>query len=557
MLATLSIRDVVLIEKLDLAFGDGLTVLTGETGAGKSILLDSLSLAIGARADSALVRKGADRGTVTAAFEVAADHPALAVLRDQDMEIEEDHLVLRRVVQADGRSRAYVNDQPVSVATLRAVGDLLVEIHGQFESHSLLNPATHRPVLDAHGALGPDLEATATACRTWKQARDAHAEAAAALDRARAEEDYLRHAVAELSALAPEAGEEDSLAASRAVMMHTEKLLEALNGAMADLTSRADVEAALRSAQRQLERVAEHAEGRLDPATAALERAAVEVNEAVAELERASSSVEVDPGELERTEERLFALRDMARKHHTEVDALPALLESKEAELAAVDQGTDRIAALARAEAEARDAYLDTARSLSRKRKAAGEALDAAVQAELPPLKLDRAGFMTVVEDLPETQWGEYGIDRVEFRVATNPGAAPGPLQKVASGGELARFMLALKVLLAASSPVSTLVFDEVDTGIGGATAHAVGERLGRLGAEEQVLVVTHSPQVAARGVHHLTVEKAEADEGMATRVRPLTGEERREELARMLSGATITDEARAAARTLLDGGSA
>ncbi|MTJ82071.1 MAG: DNA repair protein RecN [Telmatospirillum sp.] len=550
MLAGLSIRDVVLIDRLDLGFRPGLSVLTGETGAGKSILLDSLGLALGARSESGLVRQGANQLSVSAEFSLSPDHPAFAILAEQAIDGAPD-LVLRRVVSADGRSRAFVNDQPVSVGLLRRLGECLVEIHGQFESHGLLDPATHRDVLDAFGAVDPmPLRA---AWRQWQEAVKARREADETLAKARAEEDFLRHAVEELAALDPRPGEETELAERRGVMMHGEKLLEALSAAQQSLTHKGEVESSLRAAQRALERVADKADGRLDPVIAALDRAAVEAAEAQGLLEKVSSTIDLDPGALEKVEERLFSLRSVARKHGIEVDALPALRQRLASQLAAIDAGGDLRDRLARQELAARTAFAELAGTTSRHRIAAAERLDRAVSRELPPLKLERAIFRTRVETLPEADWSESGQDRVSFEVATNPGIAPGPLAKIASGGELSRFMLALKVVLARTSPIPTIVFDEVDSGIGGAVAAAVGERLSRLARDLQILVVTHSPQVAAQGEHHWHVAKSSrGNSTTVTRVTALAHDQRREEIARMLSGAEVTPEARAAAESLL-----
>ncbi|HSV27995.1 MAG TPA: DNA repair protein RecN [Candidatus Omnitrophota bacterium] len=553
MLVSLSIRDVVLIEKLDLAFDGGLSVFTGETGAGKSILLDSLSLALGARADSGLVRHGAAQLTVIAEFDPPAIHPARALLAEQDIDTDGQPLLLRRVVTADGRSRAYVNDQAVSVGLLRKVGDELVEIHGQFDSHGLLDPTTHLPVLDAFGGLVQSRRAVKAAWDAWRAARNRRTEAEALLARAKAEEEDLRHAHDELASLAPKPGEEAELAQSRAVMMHGEKLLEAMNGAMAALAQRGEVEASLRSAQRLLERVADRAEGKLDGVIAALDRAAMEAAEAVGLLERASGEIDLDPRHLEKVEERLFALRSAARKHGVEVDGLADLMNSLARQLAALEGGGDDLARLAREEQAARAAYAEAARALSKARAEAAARLDKAVAGELPPLKLDKATFGTRVAPLDEGQWGPDGLDAVEFQVSTNPGAPAGSLGKIASGGELSRFMLALKVVLARTSSTPTMVFDEVDSGIGGAVAAAVGERLARLGEGLQVLVVTHSPQVAARGRQHYRVAKRDTSMGkVATSVEQLPDAARREEIARMLAGETITDQARAAAESLM-----
>jgi DNA repair protein RecN (Recombination protein N) len=552
-LLALTIRDVVLIERLSLNFRPGLCVLTGETGAGKSIMLDALGLALGARAESGLVRHGAEQASVTAEFELSGDHPAFAILREQGLDAD-DRLVIRRTVSADGRSRAWVNDQAVGVGLLKRLGEELVEVHGQFETHGLLNPATHRGVLDAYAGLETRVAQVSATHRAWRQVEEARANAAAEIARARSEEEYLRHAVAELDELAPKPGEEEELAETRAVLMHREKVVEAMNAAFAELSGERGVERALASALRTLTRIAEKAGGKLDPAIAALDRAATEAAEGVAALQAASADMDMDPAALEKLEERLFALRAAARKHGVEVDALAALRDDMAGRLAMIEDQGDLLARLAKEAEAARDAYRKAAEALSKARQQASGRLDKAVAAELPPLKLERAKFRTLVEPLPEAEWGPTGMDRVAFQVATNPGSPPGALNKIASGGELARFMLALKVVLAQTSTVGTLVFDEVDTGIGGAVAAAVGERLEKLGHGLQVLVVTHSPQVAARGSVHLKVQKSMKGERVTTGVAELDGDERREEIARMLSGATVTEEARRAADSLIAG---
>lgn len=553
MLVALSIRDVVLIEKLSLTFRRGLCVLTGETGAGKSILLDALGLALGARADSGLVRHGADQASVTAEFELSGDHPAFALLKEQGLD-PDDRLVVRRTVSADGRSRAWVNDQAVGVGLLKRLGEELVEVHGQFDTHGLLNPQTHRGVLDAYAKLDIQAAQVAAAHRGWRQVEDARANAAAEIARARAEEEYLRHAVAELDSLNPRPGEEEELAETRAVLMHREKLVDAMNAAFTELSGDRGVERALASASRVLARIADKAAGKLDAAIDALDRAANEAAEAVAALQAASADMDLDPAALEKLEERLFALRAAARKHSVDVDGLAALRQDFAGRLALIEDQGDLLARLAREAETARAGYRKAADTLSTGRREAAKRLDKAVAAELPPLKLEKARFQTTVEALEEADWGPHGIDRVAFQVATNPGAPAGALNKIASGGELARFMLALKVVLAQTGTVGTLVFDEVDTGIGGAVAAAVGERLAALGQVRQVLVVTHSPQVAARGSVHLKVQKSTKRDVVTTGVAELDGDERREEIARMLSGATVTPEARAAADSLIAG---
>jgi DNA repair protein RecN (Recombination protein N) len=557
MLRHLSIRDVVLIERLDLAFRPGLSVLTGETGAGKSILLDALGLALGLRAEARLVRHGRDSATVTAEFALPADHPVAALLAEHGIDATGNGLLLRRVLGADGRSRAFVNDQPVSVGFLKRLGESLVEVHGQFESQRLLDPGSHRGLLDAFGGHGPLLEKTDAARRAWTEASKAVADARARLEAARRDEDYLRHAHDEIGKLDPKPGEEAALAGRRQLLMHAEKLIEALNQASAELADGRGVEGALRGALRHLARAVERAEGRFDAAIAALERASSEVVEAAGQLEKASADLDLDPRSLETAEERLFALRALARKHKTDVDGLLALREAFARQLAALDDGGASLADLERDEAKKRLAYVAAAAALSKAREAAARRLDKAVAAELVPLRLGKAEFATRIEPLAEPDWGTGGCDKVVFEIATNPGAPPGPLHRIASGGELARFMLALKAVLAEADPVPTLVFDEVDAGIGGAVAAAVGERLAGLAAGAQVLVVTHSPQVAARGDHHWRVTKGDAKGGIVTTVETLGPVARKEEIARMLAGTRVTDEARAAAVSLLEGGAA
>ena len=562
MLVSLALRDVVLIDRLELTLQNGLCVLTGETGAGKSILLDALGLATGARGDASLVRTGPGgtrkQATISAEFAVPPDHPAAALLDANGLDAPGpgEPLILRRVLGGDGRSRAFVNDQPIGIGLLRELGESLVEIEGQFASRGLLNAATHRAALDDFAGIEALAAKTADRHGAWRAAMDAHAAAAAALDKARADEDYLRHAGAELDALDPQPGEDATLAASRTALMNAGKLVAAVADALAGLTGPDGIDSRLGAALGAISRHVERAGGGLDAALDALDRAASEAAEAIARLEAAGAALAGDPDRLESIEERLFALRAAARKHRTDVDSLPALRDEFAASLAALEDSGQSLDALADATEEARTAYLDAAERLSRKRRKAADRLDTAIALELPPLRLDKASFRTVIERLDEGEWGRHGIDRVAFEVATNPGQAPGPLARIASGGELARFMLALKVVLSEASPVPTLVFDEVDSGIGGAAAAAVGERLHRLGETVQVLVVTHSPQVAARGAAHWRVRKHEEDSGGApntvTRVDALSEVERREEIARMLAGARITDAARAAAASLI-----
>ncbi len=554
MLLSLAIRDVVLIDRLDLSFRTGLCVLTGETGAGKSILLDALGLALGVRAESGLVRQGADQASVTAEFSLASDHPVRQRLADAGIAAEGDTLVLRRIVGKDGRSRAFVDDQPASVSLLRQVGELLVEIEGQFAQRGLLDETTHRRLLDEFGGYPAALEGLGVAWRSWTAIARERREAEAALAAARAEEEYLRHSLAEIDVLDPRSGEGDALTDDRALLMNRERLIEALEAALLDLGGERGGERSLHTAARHLERLLDRAGGRLDPALAALQRAALEAREATEQIEAIVRGLGNDRKRLDSIEERLFALRALARKHAVSIDDLPRVRTEFAARIAALDDGSDRVVRLQRLEQETRSAYIAAAEVVTRERRRAAKSLDAAVMKELAPLRLEKARFATVITDLDDSNWGEAGRERVHFEVATNPGSAAGPLSKIASGGELARFMLALKVVLAMSSPVPTLVFDEVDSGIGGAVAAAVGERLERLGRDLQVLVVTHSPQVAARGTHHWRVAKSQAATRTLTRVDELTLDERCEEIARMLSGAAITAEARAAAASLIAG---
>jgi DNA repair protein RecN (Recombination protein N) len=554
MLLSLTIRDVVLIDRLDLVFSPHLSVLTGETGAGKSILLDALGLALGFRAESGMVRRGAAQAQVAAAFEIGRDHPAHAILAEQGFAAE-DQLVLRRIVNADGRSRGFVNDQPASIGLMRQLGDTLVEIQGQFEQHGLLDPATHRGLLDAFAARPALVAAVRDGWGAWRKAHKARADAEALLAAARSEEEYLRHTLAELDAAAPQPGEEESLAERRALLLHGSQVSEATATAIQEIAGDRGGLRALANAARVLERVRDKAGHRLDAAIAALERALIETEETAALLEVAARDGEHGGDRLELVEERLFSLRALARKHQTSVEGLAALQQATAERLAAIDSGDAGLRALVVEESRCRGLFLDACRALSTVRAAAAERLDAAIQVELPPLKLERARFTTRLWSLPEADWGSAGAEEVAFLVATNPGAEPGPLGKIASGGELSRFLLALKLVLARLSSVPTIVFDEVDSGIGGAVAAAVGERLQRLGRELQVLVVTHSPQVAARGDCHFQVAKQVGGDTTTTQVAALNPAERQEEIARMLSGAEITAEARAAADRLLAAG--
>ena len=557
MLASLSIRDVVLIERLDLRFGPGLTVLTGETGAGKSILLDSLGLALGQRAESGMVRTGQAQASVTAVFAPAPDHPAFAMLAEQGMEGEEE-IVVRRVVNTDGRSRAFVNGEPVGVGLLRRLGTLLVEVQGQHDQVGLADPGSHGGLLDAFGGLEPRRRKAGDAFRAWKSASRALREAQEAIAAAQRDEEWLRHAVGELSDLAPEEGEEEALASERQHMQQGERRAEAIASALAELQPRdrrggSGPAAALRNAARALERLPAPNE-EAAPALAALAAAQDALAEAESLLERLSADFGPDPRRLEQLEERLFALRADARKHAVPVVELPGLLLRLKERLGALDAGTGRVAKLEAEARSARDAFIAAGADLTAARTKAARELEKATARELAPLKLDRARLHIEIVHREEPAWAADGVDRITFLVSTNPGQTPGQLAKIASGGELSRLMLALKVVLARGSPVPTLVFDEVDSGIGGATAAAVGERLSRVADRLQVLVVTHSPQVAARGTSHLRVAKGVRGDRAETRVEPLDLGARREEIARMLAGETITEAARAAADDLLAG---
>jgi DNA repair protein RecN (Recombination protein N) len=555
MLSALSIRDVVLIDRLDLEFRPGLCVLTGETGAGKSILLDAFTLAIGGRGDASLVRCGASQGQVTATFDPSPDHPVLKLLADNGLEAD-GALILRRIQAADGRTRAFINDVAVGVQLLRAVGQALVEIHGQHDDRALIDPSGHRDLVDAFGCLSGQANGVAAAWQAWKAAEDDHSRHAGEIAAIRANADYASHALEELAGLNPQVGEEEALASRRQLMMHAERIAGELNEALDALQGEGTSGARVAAALRRIERQSGTGGPLLASVAEALERVLNETDAARAKIEDALVATAFEPRELERAEERLFALRALARKHRVGVDDLPALVTRLETELAALDRGEARLEELAAAAKSARETYASAALHLSEARKAAVGRLDAEVTAELPPLKLDKARLFTKLEASSVDDGGPHGLDRVSFWVRTNPGTEPGPLMKVASGGELARVILALKVVLAARGSAPTLVFDEVDAGVGGATAAAVGEHLARLGAKVQVLAVTHAPQVAALANEHMLIAKeaVHGSEGeiMAISVLVLDGDRRREEIARMLAGQTITDEARAAAERLM-----
>jgi DNA repair protein RecN (Recombination protein N) len=549
MLTALSIRDVVLIEALDLDFDDGLGVLTGETGAGKSILLDALGLALGRRGESALVRNGAAQAVVAATFD--APPSVVDLLAGNGLDIDPgEPLIVRRMVKADGGSRAFVNDQPASATLLREIAPMLVEIHGQHDDRGLLAPAGHRALLDAYARS--DTRAVAAAFAAWRAAAQALDAARESIDAAQRDRDWLEHSVGELDRLAPEPGEEETLAERRRSMQRAEKVAADLDAVTTHLDGVDGALTHLRQAARVLERIAEDHPALAD-ALAAVDRAVIEGVVADERLRDAAAALMHDPGRLEDDEARLFELRAMARKHRVQPDDLAALADDLRAQLERLNAGEQGLAGLEAQVAVAHDAYRRAAALLTQARVDAAVRLDAAVAAELAPLKLDAARFRTAIAPLAPADWSAAGCDRVEFEISTNPGAPFAPLAKIASGGELSRFILALKVALAQEGGAATMIFDEIDRGVGGAVASAIGERLARLADRTQLLVVTHSPQVAARGATHLLIAKSSDGTVTRTGVRPLDAADRREEIARMLSGATVTDEARAQAERLLE----
>ncbi len=545
MLAGLTIKNVVLIDHLTIQFDRGLCALTGETGAGKSILLDSLGLALGARSESGLVRKDADAANVSAEFDLPASHPVFALLKEQGIDAETP-LILRRSVASDGKSRAFINDHPVSVALLKSAGEMLVEIHGQFDTQTLLNPRVHRGLLDEYANASGDVAALQSVWDSLKAAEEALIRKRSDIERAKADEDYYRHALEQLDDLSPEAGEETKLTQLRSRLMRREQNIENYSAAQSATDSAVSN---LNAVWKALEKAGE---GGSDVARA-LDRAMAELQEVSGGVDSMMASLEDSEYSLTEIDDRLFALKAQARKHACAIDDLPAKREEIAGLLKGITHQEDTLAALEKQVTAARKDYGVKAQALSKKRKEAAKMLDRLVAKELPPLKLDKARFETDVAELPESEWTAQGIDRVQFLVSTNPGSAAGALNKIASGGEMARFMLALKVVLAETGVAQTLVFDEVDSGIGGATADAVGERLARLAKKRQILVVTHSPQVAAKSAYHAIVVKT-GKTNPTTKVLPLSNSnERTEEIARMLSGAEITKEARAQAAKLLE----
>lgn len=552
MLSALSVRNIVLIDQLELTLDKGLTVLTGETGAGKSILLDALTLALGGRGDASLVRTGAESGQVVAVFQLSRDHPARAVLRENDV-ADDAEIILRRVQFADGRTRAFVNDQPVSAGLLQTIGSLVVEIHGQHDDRALVDAATHRALLDGFGGYDKSINAVRATHVALAEADAAVEAQQAAIAEAAANEEYARHVVEELSALAPAADEEHALAERRQHLMQLEKSASDVTEADELLNGPAAPGPALSQLLRRLTRKVDGGATLFQPLVESLDGALAALDTTSETLESLKREMAFDPRELEKVEERLFALRGAARKHQVTVAGLPEVLARHQTELDALQSGEDRLEVLVATAAAARKAYLDASERLSADRSKAAVALRKAVEKELPDLKLGAAKFI-VAHQVDAARVSATGFDQVAFHVQTNPGTAAGPLLKVASGGELSRFLLALKVVLADRGSAPVLIFDEVDTGVGGAVSDAIGRRLGRLADKVQVLTVTHAPQVAARARSHLLIEKQSVKEGafMRTHVRPLDENARREEVARMLAGAKVTEEARAAASRLI-----
>lgn len=552
MLARLAIHNVVLIDRLELDLTQGLTAMTGETGAGKSILLDALGLTLGGRSDAGLIRQGCTQASVTAAFAVAKNHPCRLLLEEHGLSDEEE-LMLRRVIHADGKTRAFINDQPVSVGLLKQIGEQLVEIHGQFETHGLLDATTHRTFLDHFAGLDADVAAVTACFYHLQSSQQALTDAQSQHERSKAEEDYLRAAVQELDLLKPQAQEEVELATRRTRLQNAGKIVEALHLAEQALSSDAGAETKIGEARRAIARIADKAGAEACTLITTLETCADQLALATQQLEALQRALDLNPSLLDETEERLFALRACARKHQVTVDDLPATHQKLADRLNSLEYHTDTLKKLMAAHQAAQQQYGQVASSLSAKRQKAAVLLAKAVNAELPPLKLERAAITVQVEPLPDNQPTAYGLDKITFLANTNDSTAPAPLHKIASGGELARFMLALKVVLTKGQTATTLVFDEIDTGIGGATAMAVGERLARLAAHLQVLLVTHSPQVAAKATTHLRVQKISRAGKTLTQISRLDAAERREEIARMLAGNVITDAARDAADRLLE----
>ena len=553
MLHRLNVSNIVLIEQLTLQFGPGLTVLTGETGAGKSILLDALGLALGSRANFNLIRQGHDQANVSASFTLAANHPAWHLVNEAGI-MPEDEMILRRRLKSDGKSTASINDVSVSIGLLRKVGDLLIEIQGQFEGRGLLDTSTHMMLLDQAARHDDLLTKTNQSWREWNAARSKLVTAEQAVDTAKADEDWLRDALEALDRLAPQSGEGESLSRQRTMLANIEKIGEGLSLAEDVIFNEMGAQATVSRAMTALEKLAPLAGGQLDSALDSLARADAELSEAGSAIRTVGNTLEAQPGQLQALDDRLHELHQQARKHGCSTDDLPLIHQDLAARLVAIEDSSGSLGQLRGVVKKWQDYYLDLANQLDASRKQAAGSLDAAMLRELPPLKLDGAKFITSVMPLAEQQWGPHGINVVRFEASTNKGVDVGPLDLVASGGELARFLLALKVCLEEGDHPRSLIFDEVDSGIGGAVAAAVGERLSRLGTSTQTIVITHSPQVAARASQHLKIFKTDTDTGVVSATSTLNSDERTEEIARMLAGETITDEARAAAVALLGG---
>ena len=552
MLRSLNISNVVLIDRLDIDFKAGFGVLTGETGAGKSILLDSLGLVLGKRAETSLIRKGADKLSVTAVFDNISDKELIDLLHENDIEIDNNELMIKRNLNTTGVSKIFVNDQVISAKLLKEIGKYLVEIHGQFDNQGLLNPANHLNILDNFGEYENLIDNCAKAHKEYKEVIKKRVQAESDILKAKSDEENLTHWIKELETLSPKSGEMDKLQERRQEMMSSEKIIENLNYAYNALTQGKDVSSAVRSAQSGISKANNYVNGKYDEIYSALDRALIEITDAIDQIENVSSQIGVNASEQENIASRIFALKDVARKHGCSVDDLPATLENFRAQLSSIEKSDEILSDLRKEEQNKRLAYIEAANALHKTRIETAQKLDTLVMNELPPLKMEKAKFVTEIKQKSEDNWSEKGFDDICFTVATNPNSPQGPINKIASGGELSRFMLALKVNLASSTNIPTMIFDEVDAGIGGAVAQAVGERLSRLGKEVQVLVVTHAPQVAALGNYHFKVAKTTTNDITTTNICVLDSNERKEEIARMLAGEVITDEARAAAVKLM-----
>lgn len=551
MLRSLNICNVVLIDRLDIDFEAGFGVLTGETGAGKSILLDSLGLVLGKRAEVSMIRKGADKLSVTAVFDNIENDTFQSLLSENDLDADSE-IMIKRTLSANGTGKIFLNDQPISAKLLKEIGKHLVEIHGQFDNQGLLNQANHLSVLDDFGCYNDLITSCADKYNSYRQAVKLRSMAEADIAKAKEDEDNLRHWIQELEQLSPHTGEIDELRVRRQELMHSEKIIENLNYAYSALTQGKDVASSIRAAQNGIDKANNYVDGKYNEIYSGLDRALIEISDVIDRIESASSDIAVNSDEQERIDSRIFALKDVARKHGVSVDELEETLLRFKRQLDTIEMGEDGLSILRQDEQNKRLTYIEAANTLHKARCEAAQRLDMLVMSELPPLKMEKAKFITMVENKGESQWSEKGYDDVCFTVATNPNSPQGPINKIASGGELSRFILALKVNLAKTSSVSTMVFDEVDAGIGGAVSQAVGERLARLGKDVQVLVVTHAPQVAALGSYHFKVAKHTENDITTTTVYTLSNSERQEEIARMLAGETITDEARAAALRLM-----